>query len=425
MNDVHRVSPRRVFGGLAVTEHRFRLPLTPDPAGELVEVFAREVVDPEASPAELPWLVFLQGGPGHGSPRPTVRTGWLDRALEDYRVLLLDQRGTGLSTPVSAQALAHLGSPEDQAHYLGHFRADAIVRDCEAIRRRLDAGPWTVLGQSFGGFCATHYLSAAPEGLAGVLITGGLPPLEAHPDDIYRRTYPLVRAANGRYFERYPEDAERLQRLRRLLAGGEVCLPSGDRLSVRRFQVLGLQLGFSDGFEVIHNLLEQAFTPGGDGVTYAFLRAFEAAQSFDTHPIFSLLHEACYTQGFASGWSAQRVREEFPEFDPGAESLLFTGEMIFPWKLEEIAALRPLAAAAELLARREDWPRLYDPQRLAANRVPAAAAIYAGDMYVERRYSEATAAAIGGLSAWVTEDYEHNGLRADGRAVLGELLGRL
>lgn len=34
------------------------------------------------------------------------------------------------------------------------------MRDCEAIRKvLLDNEKWTVVGQSFGGFCATAYLS--------------------------------------------------------------------------------------------------------------------------------------------------------------------------------------------------------------------------------------------------------------------------
>ena len=54
--------------------------------------------------------------------------------------------------------------------------------------------------------------------------------------------------------------------------------------------------------------------------------------------------------------------------------------------------------------------------------MPAAAAIYAEDMYVERAFSEETAAQIGGLRPWVTNEYEHNGLRADGERILGRLI---
>ena len=47
---------------------------------------------------DLPWLLYLQG-PGFGAPRPTADGGWIKRALQEFRVLLLDQRGTGHSTP--------------------------------------------------------------------------------------------------------------------------------------------------------------------------------------------------------------------------------------------------------------------------------------------------------------------------------------
>ena len=43
-------------------------------------------------------------------------------------------------------------------------------------------------------------------------------------------------------------------------------------------------------------------------------------------------------------------------------------------------------------------------------------------MYVEREFSLETAAAIRGLRPWVTNEYEHNGLRSDGPRVLGRLI---
>jgi hypothetical protein len=88
---------------------------------------------------------------------------------------------------------------------------------------------------------------------------------------------------------------------------------------------------------------------------------------------------------------------------------------------EELGALRPLREAADLLAE-HPWPRLYDPEVLAHNSVPAAAAIYTEDLYVERAFSEEAAAAVRGLRPWVTSEYEHNGLRADGDRILGRLL---
>jgi hypothetical protein len=88
---------------------------------------------------------------------------------------------------------------------------------------------------------------------------------------------------------------------------------------------------------------------------------------------------------------------------------------------EDVGALAPLRDAAELLAEWE-WPRLYDPDRLAANGVPVAALIYAEDPYVERRFSEETAPHVRGLRPWLTNEYEHNGLRADGARIVGRLL---
>ena len=185
---------------IGLIDHRFQLPLDhAHPKGAQIEVRAREVAPVGSQDhGDKPMLVFLQGGPGFGAPRPNDNSGWIGKALETYRVLLLDERGTGRSSPLSFQTLGRLNSPGDQAAYLKHFRSDSIVLDCEWVRRELlgESTPWTVLGQSYGGFCATHYLSAAPHGLREVLITGGLPQLAGPTDDVYRLTYPRF-TSNG------------------------------------------------------------------------------------------------------------------------------------------------------------------------------------------------------------------------------------
>src|SRR6202034_2800985 len=126
---------------------------------------------------------------GMCAPRPSGEP-WLIRALKDYRVLLLDQRGTGRSTPANRKTLAPM-SAQQQADDLALFRADSIVADAELTGPELTGGqPWSVLGQSFGGFCTVSYLSFAPAGVREALIGGGLPGLEASADDVYRVTYP-------------------------------------------------------------------------------------------------------------------------------------------------------------------------------------------------------------------------------------------
>jgi hypothetical protein len=121
------------------------------------------------------------------------------------------------------------------------------------------------------------------------------------------------------------------------------------------------------------------------------------------------------------------VRGEFPGFDPAAAldgdaPLLFTGEMIYPWMFDTDPVLQPLRGAAQELAEWDSWPRLYDAARLGRNEVPAAAAIYFDDMYVPAEFSLPTARAIRGLRPWVTNEYEHDGLRLSNGAVLDRLI---
>jgi len=417
--------------GLVLTDHTFQVPLDyAAPKGEQIEVFAREVASPGREDAHLPWLVFFQGGPGFPSPRPLTKESWLKRALEDYRVLLLDQRGTGRSTPVNFQTLARFTTSQAMADYLKSFRADSIVRDAEWIRRELlgEHAPWSALGQSYGGFCITTYLSIAPAGLREAMITGGLPPVHHTAEDVYRATSPGVIRKNRLYYERYPDDVERAQAIVNYLSQHAVHLPTGDRLSPRRFQQLGLAFGASDGFEQVHYVLEEAFVAGASGpeMNYVFLRELENAQNFETNPIFAVLHEAIYCQHTASRWAAERIRAEFPEFELSPDRpVLFTGEMIYPWMFDEYQRLRLLKPAAEILADFDGWPPLYDLEVLRANSVPCAATIYYNDMYVNRVFAEETAQTIRGTRIWITDEYEHNALRADGEVVLDRLLEML
>ncbi|MEU1511554.1 alpha/beta fold hydrolase [Streptomyces sp. NPDC005811] len=418
--------------GVVLTDRRFTVPLDhADPAGETIELYAREVVASDKAGQDLPWLLYLQGGPGFGANRFVGRPAWLGRALKEYRVLLLDQRGTGASTPANRQTLPLRGGPAAQADYLTHFRADAIVRDCEAVRREVTGGaPWTVLGQSFGGFCTVSYLSLAPEGLAAALITGGLPALDAHADDVYRAAYPRMERKNAAHYARYPQDVERVRRIADHLLQHEVTLPGGHRLTVEGFQTLGILLGTGDGSHRLHHLLEDAFvpTPHGPELSDAFQEQLQQQLSFAGHPLYALVHEAIYGQDARpTAWSAERVRAEFPQFDAaktltGDGPLLLTGETIHPWMFDTDPALRPLRETAGLLAARTDWTPLYDPARLAANEVPVAAAIYHDDLYVDTAHSLRTARAIRGLRTWVTDEFEHDGVRAGGPRVLDRLL---
>ena len=397
-------------GDLILTDHEISVPLDhADPVGPTITVYAQEVAVHDG--LDRPYLLFLEGGPGMEAPRVTSRAGepgWLDRALADFRVLLMDQRGTGRSTPIGVPA----GTPEQQAEHLALHRADAIVRDAEALRAALGSPPWTVLGQSFGGFTTLAYLSIAPEGLRRALFSGGLPPVdlgEDGVDPVYRATYATQRRRNERYYARFPGDRDRVRDLVAHLEAEDVRLPGGDRLTTGRLRQLGGDLGMQYGGQQLHDLIARPVDSPG------FRHGVERSSPFPRFPLYAAIHEACYADGVATRWSADRTMPE----DWPAE--FFTGEHIFPWMFTDLGALAPLREAAELLAQRS-WPRLYDPAVLAANEVPAAAIVYAEDAYVERRFSEQTAAATRGLRIWLTNEYEHDGMHHDGGRILDRLL---
>jgi pimeloyl-ACP methyl ester carboxylesterase len=395
--------------GAILTEREHDVPLVHgDPSRGTIRVFTRELAAPDG--ADRPYLVFLQGGPGFEAARPaTPPSGWMARALADFRVLLLDQRGTGRSTPVGPVLPG--ASASEQAEYLTHFRADSIVRDLELIRTELGIDRWSLLGQSFGGFTSLTYLSLAPEVLREVLITGGLAPISGRPvDDVYAATWRRVREANQRFHERYPDDRARLRGILERLDAEDVRLPNGDRLTSRRFRQVGMWLGSSAGFERLHHLLELPFG------SPAFLHDAEAASGWERNPIYATLHESCYADGQATRWSAHRQAPE-----DAVRGDLLGAEHVFPWMWDEYAGLRPHREAAELLAGHR-WRTLYDADRLARNEVPVAATVYVDDVYVERAFAEETARRVRGMRSWITNEFAHDGLRADGERIVGRLL---
>jgi pimeloyl-ACP methyl ester carboxylesterase len=202
------------------------------PEGQVIKLFARSAIKherPIVEPNEVvqrPYLLYLQGGPGHGCPAPQdspLSKHMLDRG---YELLLLDQRGTGFSCPISAHTLARVGGPQEQADYLKLFRADTLVKDSETVRLCLtedfppETKKWSTFGQSFGGMTTLTYLSFAPEGLRECFITGGLASLDKGPDDVYRVTYERTMERNRAYYTKFPQDvvtvkdiAEKIQEL--------------------------------------------------------------------------------------------------------------------------------------------------------------------------------------------------------------------
>ncbi|RYV52774.1 alpha/beta fold hydrolase [Pengzhenrongella frigida] len=418
--------------GVVVREHRLTVPVdwsAPDryPA---IEVFAREIVDPDRAGDDLPLLLFLQGGPGGQGPRPLAH-GWWSTALATHRVVLVDQRGTGRSSRIDGRRIAAFDSAAAGADYLACFRADAIIADVEHLRRTVYAGQkWATLGQSYGGFLTLAYLSRHPEALTACYVTGGLPGITADAETVYRHTYPRQAARNAVLAQRYPDDVALLGRLAdRLAAGGArgpgVVLPNGDRFTPERLQMLGMPFGMSTGVDALHWLLDTAQVDDATGEPCdAFLEAVAHQTGFDDNPLYAVLQEVIYHQGTRTGgWAAQAEHDRQPAFGAGERPLLLTGEAVYPWMFAQIRALRPFQAAAEELAARTQWPELYDVARLAANEVPVAAVQYYDDPYVDLDLALGTSDRVGSSSVWVTNEYLHDGLRVAGDVILPKLMG--
>ncbi|MDN5688556.1 MAG: alpha/beta hydrolase [Brachybacterium sp.] len=394
-----------------------------DPASARLELFARIVSAPGGE--DLPFLVYLQGGPGSEAPRPLDASspGWLARLLREHRVVMLDQRGTGRSTPVGLDAPLPAGAidgaptlreatPVQQAHYLTHFRADAIAADAELLREHLGATSWSLLGQSFGGFTTLRCLSAHAGSVDTALFTGGLPALGPDLDAVYTTTWHGMIARSERFWTRFPGDRDRMRRLADLAADGRLRLADGQRVGVERLRRLGHLLGASQGAERLHYLL------GLDPSAPAFAHDLAAALPFGgRNPLYAVLHESCWADGTATRWAGDRTMPQAVREDP----TLLAGEHMHRDLFAEDPELAPWAEAADLLAE-HDWPRLYDAEALRAADVPGAAAVYFDDAYVPREYSLATADLLRGVTPWVTSEYEHNGLRASGQGVIDHLL---
>ncbi|KAJ6104943.1 Proline iminopeptidase [Penicillium sp. IBT 16267x] len=425
-----------VPGKMRVAEWFFDVPVDynklPSEGGSTLRLFVRSVSrldspveqqPKEENKAPIPWLVYLQGGPGFGCG-PPQNYGWVEPVLnKGYQVLFMDQRGTGLSQTISAGTLARQGNAIQQAEYLKHFRADNIVNDCEAIREYLtkdypeDQRKWSVMGQSFGGFCATTYLSKYPESLKEAFICAGLPPMVNDPDPVYARTYEKVLDRNTAYYAKYPEDVERVKTIMKYLTANKVALPSG-WLTPARFQQLGILFGFHDVVLRACNDLEIF-----DSFTQPTLAIIDGNGGMDKNIIYAILHEAIYCQGKSSRWSADRKVKEDIRFntDGSQPEIYFTGEMVFPNMLDSYSELDQIREAAEILASTEDWPALYNEEQLANNEVPVYAATYIDDMYVHYDLASQTATKIKGIKQFITNTMYHDALRSKSGEVMRQL----
>ncbi|KAF8911649.1 alpha/beta-hydrolase [Gymnopilus junonius] len=419
--------------GLKVIERFFSVPLDySNPEGQKIRVFARHVIprDKAEKPEDEAKLPFCIVPSSSGFPGELYTKG--------YQVIWLDQRGTGLSTPLSPESLPdNVKTDEDIAQYLKHFRADSIVKDAEFIRKSLlgnkekpEDRKWTLAGQSFGGFCVITYLSFFPEGVKEAFITGGLAPLVDQPDVVYEALAQQVIKRNEIYYKKYPQDIRRVRNILAHLESKPVALPNGGRLTPNRFLQLGTAFGAHGGIDAIHQIVFRASNDLVlmDKLSYKTLQNIENQQPFDGNPLYAILHEPLYCQGKAADWSAARTIQKYAEFSwqkmkaqAGTLPVYFTGEMIFPDMFDDYVNLRPWKGAAEILAKDTSWAHIYDLDQLAKNEVKVSAATYFNDMYVDFGFAQQTASKIKNTEQYITNQLVHDGIAEDPGDVMKKL----
>lgn len=156
---------------------------------------------------------------------------------------------------------------------------------------------------------------------------------------------------------------------------------------------LGRLFGFHGGLDIVHDIVLRTKNDISQFqfITRPTLAAIEDYISYDNSVLYAVIHEACYCQGEASNWAADRVGKTIKEFqwlagtppNPAAvreNPLYFSGEMIYPFLFDTSPELERLKPVANILAEYTDWPDLYDEWQLAQNEVPVYAATFVDDM---------------------------------------------
>jgi pimeloyl-ACP methyl ester carboxylesterase len=138
-------------------------------------------------------LFVLAGGPGMAAGAfYTQSAGAFARINRDRDIVLVDQRGTGLSHPLNCalteeelyseddalllaqtqRCLAALGSGADVSQYT----TSLAVQDLERVRVALGYGQVNLYGVSYGTRVAQHYLRRFPAHTRAVVLDGVVPP---------------------------------------------------------------------------------------------------------------------------------------------------------------------------------------------------------------------------------------------------------
>ncbi|GHH85237.1 prolyl aminopeptidase [Streptomyces capitiformicae] len=155
--------------------------------GDANHVYWEVSGNPRGKPA-----VVLHGGPG------SEANAWFPRLFdpEAYRIVQLDQRGCGRSTP-SAGAYETDMSVNTTAH---------LIADLELLRRHLGIERWLVWGVSWGSVLGLRYAQTHPGAVTELVLTGVASGSDAEVALLTRGLGQFFPEAFERFLAELPED---------------------------------------------------------------------------------------------------------------------------------------------------------------------------------------------------------------------------
>lgn len=166
-------------------------PLDPSaPDGEQIELFVTRLSSTALEPASDAFTM-INGGPGGSSVEMLVDFRAVATAITRERdVIVIDQRGTGKSAPMTCDALSDsvdsltetqtVELTRDCINKLPHdprfFSTSVAVKDLEALRTSLGYEQLSLYGVSYGTRVAMHYMRRYPQAVRSMIIDGVVPP---------------------------------------------------------------------------------------------------------------------------------------------------------------------------------------------------------------------------------------------------------
>ncbi len=150
--------------------------------GDGNHVYWEQCGNPDGKPA-----VVLHGGPGSGCTPGHRR--WFDP--DAYRIVLLDQRNCGRSTPHAS----------DPATSLATNTTEHLLADLELLRSHLDIGRWLVFGGSWGSVLGLAYAQRFPDRVSELVLFAVATGRQAEVDLLTRGLGPLFPEAWARFHD--------------------------------------------------------------------------------------------------------------------------------------------------------------------------------------------------------------------------------